>query len=239
MLIVGASSGIGQATAKILAVEGATLAIAARRLDRLEALAAELPDGAVTLSLDVRDGEACDRVVASAAEGLGGIDDLVYCAGIAILSALSDADADRWREAFEINVMGASLVTRAAVPHLRKSAGRALYLSSISADEHPPRRGLALYASAKIALNRSIECWQEEERAISFIRVSVGDTGATEMATKWDGESAGGFIGEWLEKGFLFGRTMNPEDVGQHVADLLASKEAIPVSTIVPRYPQP
>jgi NAD(P)-dependent dehydrogenase (short-subunit alcohol dehydrogenase family) len=238
VLIIGASSGIGHATAEVLAREGAKLAIAARRSDRLEARAESLPDGAAKIPLDVRDGAACDRAIARAAEALDGIDDLVYCAGIATLSVLEDADAELWREAIETNVIGASLVTRAALPYLRASAGRAIYLSSVAADEHPPRRGLALYASSKHALNRLIECWREEERSISFTRVSVGDTHATEMASDW-GEAAGSFIGEWVEKGYLFGRTMTPEVVAHHIADLLASREAVPVSTIVPRYPQP
>ena len=239
ILIVGASSGIGRATAEILAAEGAKIAIAARRKDRLEALAMQLPSGAEAIALDVRDEAACSRAVASAAESLGGLDDLVYSTGIATLSTLADASAEIWREAFEINVMGASLVTRAALPHLRASSGRALFLSSIAADEHPTRSGLALYSSTKAALNRLVDCWQNEERSISFTRVSVGDTGATEMASEWDSDSAGGFVGEWLAKGFLYGRTMAPEDVGHHIADLLTSREAIPVSTIVPRYPQP
>lgn len=241
ILIVGASSGIGCALAEVLVAEGGKVALAARRLDRLDALAARLPDGALTISLDVRDPVACERAAERTADQLGGIDALVYCTGIASLSALRDAGADLWREAFEINVVGASLVTRAALPHLRSTAGagRALYLSSIAADEHPPRRGLGVYASTKMALNRMIECWQEEERAVSFTRVSVGDTGATEMATEWDAEVAGKFVGEWVAKGFLFGRAMTPEDVALHVSDLLAGREAVPVSTIVPRYLQP
>ncbi len=238
ILIVGASAGIGHATALVLAGEGARLAATARRLDRLDALAAELPNGALTIATDVRDEDACRRTVALVAEELGGIDDLVYCAGIATLRELADADAESWREAFEINIVGASLVTRAALPHLRASRGRALYLSSIAADETPPRRGLALYSTTKLALNRMIECWREEERSISFTRVSVGDTAATEMSSAWDSEALSSYVVEWAAKGFLLGRTMMPEDIGQHVCDLLCSRESVPVSSIVPRFPE-
>jgi len=239
ILIVGASSGIGYATAKLLSEEGAHLAVASRRLDRLEDLAAESPGDVVAVSLDVRDPGACETAVSRAARELGGLDALIYCTGIATLASLVDAEAEAWREAFEINVMGASLVTRAAIPHLRASAGRAFYLSSIAADERPARRGLALYSTTKLALNHLIECWQEEERGVAFTRISVGDTGSTEMASGWDAEAAGDYIREWVAKGNLFGRIMTPDDVANHIADLLVAREAVPTSTIVPRFAQP
>ncbi len=237
ILIVGASSGIGRATALLLAQEGARVVAAARRLDRLEAIAAEATKELVAMRCDVRDPESCEQCVTASVEALGGLDAIVYATGVATLRRLADADAEIWREAVEINLIGASLLTRAALPHLVQSSGRALYLSSIAADDRPPRTGLALYSASKQALNRMIECWQQEERAVAFTQVSVGDTGATEMAAEWDADASGQHIKDWLEQGFLFGRMMVPESVARHVAQLLAGDEAVPISTIVPRYP--
>ena len=237
ILLVGASSGIGRATAGVLAVEGARLALAARRLDRVQALADELPGNPLALGCDVRDPARVEETVAAAVDGLGGLDALVYTVGIAPLRELRDADAESWREAFETNVVGPSLVTRAALDALTQSLGRAIFLSSIAAGEHPPRTGLSLYVTTKAALDKLVDLWQQEHRAIGFTRVSVGDTGSTEMAVDWDPAAGARHLQQWVERGYLFGRAMEPEAVGRHVADLLCTDEAIPVSSITPRYP--
>ena len=235
ILIVGASSGLGRAIALVLAREGAQVAAAARRRERLDELAAESPSQIIALGCDVADEASCVAAVAAAARDLDGLDALVYSAGVAPLVGLADADQARWREILDVNLIGASLVTRAALPHLRASRGRALYLSSV-AGGGPPRRGLALYGVSKTALDHSIACWQEEEREVAFTRISVGDTMGTEMAAEW-GEAAGDFVGEWVARGFLYGRTMEPEDVAEHVVGVLASAESVPFTSIVPRFP--
>jgi NAD(P)-dependent dehydrogenase (short-subunit alcohol dehydrogenase family) len=73
--------------------------------------------------------------------GLGGLDALVYAAGAAPLAAIADADAGAWSLALETNLIGAALVTRAAIPHLARGRVRAVYLSSIAAHERPPGSG--------------------------------------------------------------------------------------------------
>ncbi len=238
MLVVGASSGIGGAIAIALGGQGARVAVAARREERLEEIARAVPGGAVVTRCDVRDPGSCEAAVAAAVERLGGLDALVYAAGKALLVPVAEADADAWSEIFETNVSGASLMTRAALPHLTASRGRALYLSSISADDRPPRRGLGLYVVSKAALNRLVAVWQEEHRAIGFTRLSVGDTGSTEMARSWDQQQGGECVREWIDKGFMFGRSMVPESVARHVVELLASEETVSESTIVPRFPE-
>ena len=237
VLVVGASSGIGLAAAQEIAREGARVALCARRVDLLETHARELGGGSIAVACDVRDARSCERAVEQTVESFGGLSDLVYTAGIATLSKLAHETVDAWREAFEINVVGPSLLVRAALPQLSQCSGRALLVSSIAADERPPRRGLGLYSTTKAALNRLVECWQEEERSVSFTRVSAGDTLGTEMARDWDPEQTGEYVREWVEKGYLFGRAMEPLQVAQHLVDLLASREAVPVSSITPRFP--
>ena len=236
VLLVGASSGIGSAIAVELANEGARLSLAARRAGRLEVLAGQIHPSPHWTSCDVRDPSACASTVSGCIEHWGGLDALVYAVGIAPLAALRDADAPKWRNAFETNVMGASLLTRCALPHLAESGGRAIYLSSIAAAERPPRVGLGLYVTTKAALDRLVEVWQAEEHGVSFTRVSVGDTTGTEMAVGWEPAAASRYIEEWIKRGLLFGRTLEPSVVARHVADLLASREAVPVSSITPRF---
>jgi NAD(P)-dependent dehydrogenase (short-subunit alcohol dehydrogenase family) len=236
ILIIGASSGIGRAAAPLLAGEGARVALAARRTDLLEALAAGIPGGATAITCDVRDPESCESTVAQAVSALGGLDALVFATGRAQLIDIAQAGPEIWTEILETNLIGASMVMRAALPHLTRSHGRALFLSSISADDRPPRRGLGLYLISKAALNRMVDVWQEENHAVSFTRVSVGDTGATDMASDWDMTAGGPYVQEWIERGYMFGRAMVPDAVARHIVDLLAADEAIPVSTIVPRF---
>ena len=238
ILVIGASSGIGRALGPALAAEGARVALAARRRDLLEEIARDLPGDAVALHCDVREPASCEAAVADAVMALGGLDALVFATGRAVLLPIAEAEAPVWNEIFETNVVGASLVTKAALPHLERTRGRALYLSSISASDRPPRRGLGLYVVSKAALNRMIEVWQEENRSVSFTRLDVGDTGATEMAAGWDMTAGSEYVQEWIARGFMFGRAMVPHDVALHVADLLASREAIPISTIVPHFPE-
>lgn len=237
ILVVGASSGIGRALGPAIAAEGAKVALAARRRGLLDEIARDLPSGALTVHCDVRDPASCKGAVAEAVSALGGLDALVFATGRAVLLPIAEADASVWSEVLETNVVGASLITQAALPHLKEARGRALYLSSISASDRPPRRGLGLYVVSKAALNRMIEVWQEENRSVSFTRLEVGDTGATEMAAGWDMTTGGEYVQEWIAKGFMFGRAMVPHDVALHVVDLLASREAVPVSTIVPHFP--
>lgn len=239
VLVVGATSGIGLATARALASEGARVALSARRVERLDAEVAALGAQHIAVPCDVRDAEACKRAVAQAVDGLGGLTDFVYTAGSATLSNVADATSEQWRQAFEINVVGPSLLTSAALPHLAKSRGRALYVSTVASEDRPPRRGLALYSATKAALNRLIESWQEEERAVGFTRVTIGDTHGTEMAKDWDPAATGEIVREWVAKGFLYGRTMAPEDVALHLVDLLALRETVPFSSLIPRYPEP
>jgi NAD(P)-dependent dehydrogenase (short-subunit alcohol dehydrogenase family) len=85
----------------------------------------------------------------TAIERFGGLDGIVYAAGASALTRLDSATADEWRLAFETNVMGAALVTRAALRALLANRGRAVYLASIAAWDRPPRIGLGIYMAPR------------------------------------------------------------------------------------------
>ncbi len=210
------------------------MAVAARRTDRLEALVSEL-GGGVAVTLDVRDPSSCGAGVEQAVQALGGLDAVVYVVGTSVLSPISEVEADTWAQVFATNVTGASLIMAEALPHLAASQGRAILVSSISADDFPPRRGLGPYIVSKAALNKLVEVWQSEHHEVSFTRLSVGDTVGTEFASGWD-LGDGSIVREWADRGLMFGRTMEPPAVGRHVVDLLASEEAVSVSRLVPRF---
>jgi NAD(P)-dependent dehydrogenase (short-subunit alcohol dehydrogenase family) len=174
-----------------LAQRGAQVALLARRRERLETAAKEAGPGTLAIDCDVTDTASCQRAIAEAASGLGGIDALVYSPGIGPLARLVDTDADTWRRVFDTNVTGAALVTTAAVPHLTESAGTAIYLSSVSASLTPPWPGLGAYAVSKAALDKLVEAWRAEHPAIGFTRLVVGDCAGGE------GDSMTGFADGW------------------------------------------
>jgi NADP-dependent 3-hydroxy acid dehydrogenase YdfG len=123
-LVTGASSGIGEATALALAAEGATVAVAARRSDRLEALAERIGDDSrvLVLETDVTDeGQARAMVERTVAE-YGRLDTLVNNAGVMLLGPIVDAPVEEWRRMVELNVLGLLYCTHAALPHLLRAA---------------------------------------------------------------------------------------------------------------------
>lgn len=239
-LVVGASSGIGRAIALALSREGAHVALAARRTELLEEAVAltEPSAGAIALACDVRDPESCEQVVSRAVEQLDGLDVLVYATGIYPFAHLSNTDADAWRLVIETNLIGASLVTRAAMPHLEASAaGRVVFLSSISASVTPPWPGIGAYGASKAGLDRLIDAWRGEHPAVGFTKLIVGNTDISSedpdsVPMEEPPVSEGFKLAEaaqerWTQKGYFSGRFMHPDGVAEQVVHALASREQV------------
>ena len=159
VLVMGASTGIGRTIGETLSAAGAHVAFASRRKALCEEVAKASKGTAVGLECDVTIGGHCERVVEETVESLGGLDDLVYSTGLISIIALADADESMWHRTLGTNVVGASLLTRAALPHLRHSRGTAVYLSSVSSTGGA-WPGIGVYTSSKAALNRMIETWR-------------------------------------------------------------------------------
>ncbi|HEX8803114.1 MAG TPA: SDR family oxidoreductase [Acidimicrobiales bacterium] len=242
-VVVGASSGLGRCIGVGLARRGAQVALLARRRRRLDDAAAEAGAGALAVGCDVTDEDSCRSAVAEAAEALGGIDALVYAPGIGPLARLVDTDADTWRRVFATNVTGAALVTAAAIPHLTRSAGTAVYLSSISASLTPPWPGLGAYAVSKAALDKLVEAWRAEHPGIGFTRFVVGDCGggegdgATGFAEGWDPDLAAELAPVWVARNYLTGSLIDVEHLVAAVEGVLRSGAslAVPSVTVAPR----
>jgi NAD(P)-dependent dehydrogenase (short-subunit alcohol dehydrogenase family) len=226
-----------------LTQRGAKTALMARRLERLEAAAKEAGPGAVALACDVTDIESCRAAIGAAAEQLGGIDALVYTPAIGPLAPLEDIDADTWRRVFDTNVIGASLVTAAALPHLKATNGVALYLSSVSASLTPPWPGLGAYAVSKAALEKLIEAWRAEHPSIGFTRVIVGDCAGGEgdsmtgFADDWDMDLAVEYGTKWVERKYLSDSLIEVEELVSVVDSLIRHGDSLSLHsvTVAPR----
>jgi NAD(P)-dependent dehydrogenase (short-subunit alcohol dehydrogenase family) len=205
VLVVGASSGIGREVAVQLGAGGARVVLAARRVDRLaEAVAAVSAgggDGARAVACDVREPAQCDAVVAEAVAELGGLDAVVYATAVDPLVRLVDTDLDRWRQVYETNVFGASLVTRAALPHLTESGGRMVYISATSVGR--PLPGMGAYETSKAALDELVRAWRGEHPEIGFCNVAVGNTLGTEVHQSWDRDLLMELAPVWESRGYV------------------------------------
>jgi NADP-dependent 3-hydroxy acid dehydrogenase YdfG len=121
-LVTGASSGIGEATAKALVAAGAKVAILARRKDRLEALAAELQGKAHVIVGDVTERPAAESAVAETVKTFGRLDTLVNNAGVMLLGPIENAPLEEWERMVQLNVLGMLYTAHAALPHLLEAA---------------------------------------------------------------------------------------------------------------------
>ena len=124
-LVTGASSGIGEATARRLAAQGAAVAIAARRKDRLDGLAREIEAGggtALAIEADITDREQATACVRGAVEELGRLDIVINNAGIMLLGPIVDAPVEEWDRMIALNLQGLMYVAHAALPHLLEAA---------------------------------------------------------------------------------------------------------------------
>ena len=160
VLVTGASSGIGEATARIAAREGAGVAVLARRAERLEALAAELD--IVPVPADVTEEAALRTAVDAAAAQLGGLDALVNSAGLVRPSSYADGDPEHWRQMFEVNVLGLLYATRAAIPHLRAAGGGNIVNLSSMSGRRVASAALSIYSGTKFAVHAMSEGMRQE-----------------------------------------------------------------------------
>jgi nucleoside-diphosphate-sugar epimerase len=217
----------------------------ARRYDRLLGAVEEAGNGSIAIACDVTDPSSCRSAIDEAAERLDGIDSLVYATGIGPLSPLMDVDFDTWRRILDTNLVGASLVTAAAVPHLTLSGGSAAYLSSVSASLTPPWPGLGAYAVSKAALDKLVEAWRAEHPQVGFTRFIVGDCAGGEgeassgFPNDWDTELAGKLFAVWAERNYLNGSLLDVEVLVQVIDTVLrcGAGATIPSVTLTPRPP--
>lgn len=233
VLVVGASSGVGRDIGEALAARGARVAFAARRADLTENAAQNAGDHCIGLACDVKDEASCAEVVAQAADAFGGLDTVVYAAAVGPLADLKDADAATWRHAMDINLIGASLVTRAAIDQLEASgSGRAIYLSSVSGTTTAPWPGLSLYAVSKAALERMVDSWRLEHPTVRFATVVLGPINSrseapSTFADGWDPERAGPSVEKWISLGLMDGRMIDAADLCEQVVTILTASASL------------
>lgn len=176
--VTGASSGIGEATARLLAARGARLVLGARRKDRLDRLAAELVAAgshAVALSVDVTRRRDVETLVETATNEFGGLDVLVNNAGISKIGPLSDGDVDGWSAMIDVNLRGVLHGIAAATPVFRRQ-GHGHFVTTVSTAGLKIVPDMGVYAATKNAVRTVMETLRQEctDGAIRTTAISPG-----------------------------------------------------------------
>ncbi|HEX8045370.1 SDR family oxidoreductase [Rhizobium sp.] len=179
IVITGASSGLGEATARHLAAEGAKLILGARRFDRLQALAGELnlpPEAAV--QTDVADCEQVKRLVDAAVAAHGRVDVIINNAGLMPHSPLERGKVDDWDRMIDVNLKGVLYGIAAALPYMKEQkSGHIINVSSVAG--HKVRPGSAVYAATKAAVRMLSEGLRQEVKPYN-IRTTIISPGAVQ-----------------------------------------------------------
>jgi len=229
-VVTGASAGIGAAVARELAEGGMRVVLAARRAERLEAVAASIraaggeADVAVT---DVRDEAQVERLVEGAVGRHGRLDALINNAAIGHVRTVAEGRSEEWRETLETNVLGTLVACRAALRHmLPRGPGDIVNVTSAAAHEAWPY--LAAYGASKAAVHALSRALRAEVAAsgIRVMTIEIHNV-ATEFAARFDPAVLPAAIRRWTELGLLNPATplLAPEDVARAVAFQLAQPE--------------
>lgn len=235
VLVVGASSGIGRAYAASAHALGADVCVSSRRAEALQELCDELGAGHV-VAADVTEPGRAREVVGRAAELMGGLDVVLYSAGFATLRPLRETEVDDWTAAYQVNVVGPSMVAQAAIEVLSPD-GIVSFISSESAGEI--RWGLAPYAASKTALDTAIRYWRHEHPERRFQRVIMGATMPTGFGDLMGAsEHLSTALERWAAVGIAMG-IMQVDDVGRHLAEITAVMLAHPAIDLPDIYLDP
>jgi NADP-dependent 3-hydroxy acid dehydrogenase YdfG len=174
-VITGASSGIGEATARALVAAGNRVALLARRAERIEALAGELGESALAIEADVSDRDSLVQAAERVRGELGGADILVNNAGVMLLAPFTSGQRAEHRQMIEVNLLGAIVATEVFLDQLREGGGGDLVnISSVAG--RTARPGNAVYAATKWGINGFSEGLRQELQP--DVRVTVIEPGA-------------------------------------------------------------
>jgi NADP-dependent 3-hydroxy acid dehydrogenase YdfG len=179
VVVTGASSGLGEATARLLSAQGATVVLGARRADRLQSLAKDIEargGKALAVATDVTQPEQVKALVDSAVRTYGRIDVMINNAGLMPQAPLERLKVDEWNQMIDVNIKGVLHGIAAALPHMqRQKAGHFINVSSVAGHRVGP--GFAVYAATKYAVRALSEGLRQEVKPYN-IRTTVISPGA-------------------------------------------------------------
>ncbi len=238
-LVTGASSGIGEATARELAARGASVVLVARRADRLDALAQELRSaGATALAVeaDITDRAAAEAAVQRAVDELGRLDIVVNKAGVMLLGPIAEAPVEEWERMVHLNVLGLLYVAKAALPHLLAAAGGdprgcadLVNVSSVAGRQ--ARLGSGVYNATKHAVGAFSESLRQEVTQ-RHVRVSLVEPGAVD--TELAGHNRPEVL-EGLSKRFEAMERLEAQDIADAISYVVTRPRHVAINEVLIR----
>ena len=238
-LVTGASSGIGEATAVALAQHGATVAIAARRKDRVDALAARITDAggtALAIEADVSSQEQAQALVEQTVADLGRLDTLINNAGVMLLGPAVDAPLEEWERMIAVNVQGLLYCAHAAIPHLLRAAEDSprriadmVNISSVAG--RVARSGSGVYNLTKHGVGAFSESLRQEV-ATRHVRVSLVEPGA--VATELAGHNRPEVL-QTIRSNFEGVERMSAEDIAESIVFTVTRPRHVVINEVLIR----
>jgi NADP-dependent 3-hydroxy acid dehydrogenase YdfG len=230
VVITGASSGLGEATARLLSAQGASVVLGARRVDRIQSLADELIGSggkALAIPTDVTHPDQVKRLVDTAVQAYGRIDVMLNNAGLMPHSPLERLKIDDWNRMIDVNLKGVLYGIAAALPYMKQQqAGQIINVSSVAG--HKVRPGSAVYAATKAAVLVLSEGLRQEVKPYN-IRTTVISPGA--VATELPNSVTEPDIAENVRK--LYEMAIPAEAFAQAVAFAMSQPEEVDVNEIL------
>jgi NADP-dependent 3-hydroxy acid dehydrogenase YdfG len=236
-VITGASSGIGEATAVAMAREGATVALGARRRERLDDVISSINgDGgrASVYEVDVGDEQAARSFVERAAGEMGGVDILVNNAGVMLLGPIEGADVDEWRRMIDVNVLGLLYCTHAVLPIMREGGGgHVINISSVAGRN--ANFGSGVYNLTKfgvVAFSESLR--QEAVVSKSGVRVTCVEPGF--VGTELQGHNENPAVVDNIEKmRGQIGEVLTAEDIANAIVYAVSEPDRVAINEMLIR----
>jgi NADP-dependent 3-hydroxy acid dehydrogenase YdfG len=231
VVITGASSGLGEATARLLSAQGATVVLGARRIDRLQSLADELTGSggkALAVTTDVTHCDQVKRLVDAAVQTYGRIDVMLNNAGLMPQSPLERLRIDEWNRMIDVNIKGVLYGIAAALPHMKQQkAGHIINVSSVAGHKVGP--GFTVYAATKHAVRALSEGLRQEVKPYN-IRTTVISPGA--VATELPDTITEPDIAERIHK-FYEAFAIPADSFARAVAFAISQPEEVDVNEIL------
>ncbi|WP_193607230.1 SDR family oxidoreductase [Nocardioides lijunqiniae] len=235
-VVTGASSGIGAATALVLAAAGHPVALGARRAERCEEVAAQVRESGGEASvhpLDLTDADSVADFAAAVTDDLGDIEVVVSNAGAVAPGTTHEVDTERFARELDLTVLGAHRLVRAFVPGMvGRRRGDLVFVSSDVAVR--PRPFMSAYAAGKWGLEGMAQAMQMELEGTG-VRASIVRPGPTwsGMGTDWDDDEAAFVLNQWVRFGFArHGHFMKPTAVAEAIATVVGAPRGVHLNLI-------